>query len=282
MEIHWPLVFYTLLVGAGVGVFSLVAISELKGNGQKYNFSGSIISVILLVLGGFSSFLHLKHPERAVSMLGNYGSPITQELYLAIATGAFICLYIVMVYIGASAVAKKVMAALGLIFGVALAFFSGLIYVFPARPAWNTVLLPSIYFTSSISLGIFIVNAWINFRKYEDSEFRSSGWKALFFLLAVQALLIVGYLVFLSGNPYPDPARSVTRLVSGDLAVFFWLGVVLLGLALPLFLAYRSIQTKASGLSPLVVGLTGILATLVGGVAFRSLIYLLGTTVEKF
>lgn len=283
MEIQWHLVFYTLLVGAGVGVFALVAISELMGKGTQYHMSGSIISLVLLALGGFASFLHLQHPERGANILGNFRSPITQEMYLAVVTGLFILLYIVMIKIEASTLSKKVMAGLGLVFGILLVFFSGLLYVFPARPAWNTLLLPLIYFTSSLSLGIFVLYSWIRFKKLEEKAVSDFAMKALSALLILQSLLLVGYLVFLSANPYPDPTRSIGRVMGGDLTAFFWLGVVLVGLVVPLFLVFQSIKPKAGhSLPPLTIGAVGILATLVGGVAFRTLMYLLGTTVEKF
>jgi len=282
MEIQWALVFYTILIGASVGAFILVAFSELKGVGEKYRLPVSVISLVLLALGGLSSVLHLEHPERAANIFGNFGSPITKEMYLAFTTGLFIVLYIVMLRIAASRTAKKVFAVLGLISGLALAAVSGLIYVLPARPAWNSWYLPLIFITTGLSLGMFIVYVWSLWKKSEDQTMSKNTLNILLGLLVVEAALLVGYLMFLSTNIFQDPSRTSTRLLTGSLAPLFWLGVVLIGLVLPLFLVIQSLRSKPALLSPITTGVLGIAGTLVGSVAFRVMLYMIGTTVEKF
>ena len=66
-------IFLTVLIGAGQGLFLALFVSELlqvssvlpKKFGMNFYVIGSLISVSLLALGLFSSFFHLGHPERA-------------------------------------------------------------------------------------------------------------------------------------------------------------------------------------------------------------------------
>jgi anaerobic dimethyl sulfoxide reductase subunit C (anchor subunit) len=149
----------------------------------------------------------------------------------------------------------------------------------PARPVWNTVLLPATYLASAAVLGLFTLNI-LAAKQQEEVATLALIRKATIVALAVQSVVLLCYLGKIVIAPFPDPTRSLTRLLAGDLAIVFWVLVVLVGLVLP----YRLLTGKAIHNSANIVRLTstGLACAVIGGTAFRALLYVMGTTVFKF
>ena len=74
MEIQWPLLIFSVLLGVTSGSFVFLAVGELRGKFREVRFSGALIALICLAVGGCVSVLHMGHPERATHLLGNLGS----------------------------------------------------------------------------------------------------------------------------------------------------------------------------------------------------------------
>ncbi len=281
MEISWSLVFYTLFVGLGMGAFAFVAITEWLGKAQRSRLPGSIITLVAMVAGGISSALHLGHVERVANVLANLSSNIAQELILVIAVGVFVILYIILLQIGASDVLRKIVATLGLIAAIGLAFMNGQIYVLQARPAWDTILWPLIYTGSAAVLGLFTMYVWTAFREKEINLVKGvNRWSVI--VLAVYGALIIAYVIYLALAPFPAESRSPARLLTGDLAWIFWGGVVAIGLAVPLGMTIWLWSSKQEKLPFLALAVIGLACTFVGAVAIRSLMYALGTSIQQF
>ena len=168
-----------------------------------------------------------------------------------------------------------------LVLGVILAILMGKNYLLPARPAWNTWLLPLLYLASAAVLGLFTIYIWAAVSKEEEATVMGVN-RATLIALAVQAVVVVAYVIFLAVAPYPHPLRSPARLVTGDMALAFWGGVVVIGLLIPLGLTARFMTAKKKVLPSLTVAVVGLICVLVGGVAFRALFYLLGSSIEQF
>jgi DMSO reductase anchor subunit len=281
MEVSWSLVFYTLFVGLGMGAFGYVAITEWLGKAQRSRLAGSVIALVAMIVGGISSALHLGHVERVANVLANLSSNIAQELILVIAVGAFVVLYIILLQVGASDILRKIVATLGLIAAIGLAFMNGQIYVLQARPAWNTILWPLIYTSSAAVLGLFAMYVWTILRKEEEEGVIKGLNSGVLVAVAVQAVLVIVYVIYLAMAPFQAESRSPMRLLGGDLALLFWLGVVVLGLIIPLLLTFRSRTAKAET-SFLTTAVVGLLCAFVGAVAIRMIMYGLGTSIQQF
>jgi len=279
MEIQWPLVFYTLLTGLGVGAFAFVAITEWLGKAERTRMPGAITALVAIVAGGIASVFHLGHIERIFNVLGNLSSGISQEMLLTGLAGLAILVYIVMVRRGSSVGARKTVAIIGLVLAVLLAIRMGASYVLPARPAWNTFLLPLVFVASTAVLGLFSMYIWAG--KEEKTTVMGVN-KATLIALAVQAVVVMGYVIFLAVAPHADPLRSPVRLLAGDMSVTFWLGVVLIGLVIPLWLTARVQTAKKKVLTPFTVATVGLSCALAGGIAFRAIMYILGSSIEQF
>ncbi|MCJ7567472.1 MAG: polysulfide reductase NrfD [Anaerolineales bacterium] len=280
MEVSWSLVFYTLFVGLGMGAFGYVVITDWLGKAERYRLAGSIITLLAMAAGGISSALHLGHVERVANVLGNMDSRISQELILVIVVGVFVILYIALLVAGASDQVRKIVAALGLVAAVILAFMNGLIYVLPSRPAWNTVLWPMLYIASSAVLGLFSMYVYTALRSEEVPVVKELNTWALV-AVVVQGVLVIAYIIYLAFAPFQAASRSPMRLIGGDLALIFWLGVVVLGMIIPLWLNFRSRAAKMEA-SYLTTSVLGLVCTFVGAVAIRVIMYSLGTSIQQF
>jgi len=276
MSIEWSLVFFTLFIGLAAGVFAGIAFSEWTGVSVKQvRFPGAVLTLAALVIGGVSSVLHLGHPERIFGALEKPGSGIFMEALLMGVFGLIVIFYMLALRRGASELVCKLLSTLGLIPAVFLAAAVGHTYMMPSRPAWDTVILPVMYFMSAAVMGCFCIATLLSGREERPS---APTWYIIpVVFLIMQAASIANYLVYLTNAPYPDASRSTARVLMGDLAPVFWIGVVVLGFLVPGFIMLRA---KKSG--SLAWARYGLMCVLLSGIAFRVLMFSLGSAVYNF
>jgi anaerobic dimethyl sulfoxide reductase subunit C (anchor subunit) len=240
-------------------------------------FPGVVIALVSLALGSGISALHLGHPERIFGGFSNFHSGITRELIAFVIIGIIMAFYLSATY--RKAEISKVLAATAVLGSIAMVVVFADSYLMPARPVWNTVMLPLTYLASAAVLGLMSIYilAWSVQEEVDTVEMIG---KATIVALVGQALVLIGYLVKIAFAPFPDPSRSVFRLLVGDLAWGFWLLVVALGLLAPYWLFTRNeIKAPANAVR---IATTGLACAVAGGVAFRALLYVMGTTVFSF
>ena len=110
MEIQWPLLIFSVLLGVTSGSFVFLAVGELRGKFREVRFTGALIAFICLAVGGCVSVLHMGHPERATHLLGNLGSGLSKELFVVAIMGIIALVYLVL--------AKKDYPGVSKVFGV--------------------------------------------------------------------------------------------------------------------------------------------------------------------
>ena len=153
MEIQWPLLIFSVLLGVTSGSFVFLAVGELRGKFREVRFSGALIALVCLAVGGCVSVLHMGHPERATHLLGNLGSGLSKELFVVAIMGIIALVYLVLAkkdYPGVS----KVFGVLGGIVGLVLPFVAGSSYLIAARPAWDSIALPLMFLGAGLALGM--------------------------------------------------------------------------------------------------------------------------------
>ncbi len=231
MAVQWPLLIFSVLLGASSGIMIFLGIGEIKGTFKKVRFPLALIALILLAVGGCASALHLGHLDRALYILGNVSSAFSRELFAVGFTGLMTLIYVILSrkdYPGAT----KVFGILAAIGGILLPLIAGASYMMPARPAWDSFALPLMYLGTGIGMG-FVLSAAYVYMKDDDGDKALSLTLATVGIIAAIAVTLV-YVVWIAIAPYPDPTRSFMRLAGGDLAPAFWLGVVLVGMGGPL------------------------------------------------
>ncbi|MBS6940305.1 MAG: polysulfide reductase NrfD, partial [Slackia piriformis] len=99
-------------------------------------------------------------------------------------------------------------------------------------PLWNNALLPVLFMVSALSAGAASVLLVAVFRHAD--EFNKAGvLKKFHFCLPIVETLLVASLCFITAFNSTAGFESVMSLVAGEWAVWFWLGLVFVGLILP-------------------------------------------------
>lgn len=231
MAVQWPLLIFSVLLGASSGVMIFLGIGEIKGSFKKVRFPLSLIALILLAVGGCASAMHLGHIDRALYILGNVGSAFSRELFAVGFTGLMTLVYVILARKDYPA-ASKVFGILAAIGGLLLPLIAGASYMMPARPAWDSFALPLMYLGTGIGMG-FVLSAAYVYTKGDEADKPFSMKLATIGIIASIAVTLI-YVIWIAIAPFPDPTRSFMRLAGGDLAAAFWLGVVLVGMGGPI------------------------------------------------
>lgn len=180
-----------------------------------------------------------------------------------------------------------VLAAISL---VVMVYTGVLLAGIPAVPLWNSAWLVVLFFLSSLSCGIALVNI-SSLASNTLSEFSSvlRRLSLVDFIVIAFELVALGAFIFCiqlgSADMHPDPTqtavaaqRSLTVLLAGAGAPWLWVCVVLIGLILPLVLNAVIFQTssRTSGSNASLFRMELMLATsgtvLFGGLMVRYLI----------
>ncbi|MDR2197316.1 MAG: polysulfide reductase NrfD [Coriobacteriales bacterium] len=233
--------WYLFLAGLAAGAFATAALVSFKDRGRKafvkVQLVGRIVALLALAIGLFLLIFDaeagFKNPLRFFYLLTNFASVMTWGVVIL---GVFGCVSLVTLLL--SLLKKHVpywLDGLGIAAAACTAAYTGvLIGVIKTYPLWNTALLPVLFLVSALSAGMaatFILSALIAPRELEGLGIL----KKLHFALLPTELLLLVALLYVASSTAPAAQASVERLVSGDLALTFWLGLVVAGLIVPLF-----------------------------------------------
>ncbi|MDR1083021.1 MAG: hypothetical protein LBL27_04030 [Coriobacteriales bacterium] len=291
MELQWPLIIFTLLICLGAGTFGVTGLLAALGKGDEIRFPALIVSLVAVVAGGLASVLHLQHWERVFNGFGNPTSGITQEI-----VGIAIVVIVAIVYLVMSRRGEtpKWIGWAALVVSVLLVIAMAHSYAMPSRPLWDSVLLYIYYLANAILFGSLVVTLLFGLK---DGDTGLAGKVAIGGGVA-QVVVMLGYAILIPflgasfttvGNYFDstDPTKAMqnpsavfSSFLTGDYALLFWGGALILGAALPLVIAI--ISHKKSGTALVGSAGVGVASALLGGVAFRALLYLLGFTTFVF
>jgi formate-dependent nitrite reductase membrane component NrfD len=131
-----------------------------------------------------------------------------------------------------------------------------------AVPFWNSTLLPLLFVLCGVlgGLGLSVIIGLNGGNVNISVAEAGSRW-----LLIVNALLIVIYL-WAAANRETTGKKSVMEQMRGNLAPVFWVGIVVLGIVIPLAIAFSSYFVGETSSALLV---TGVACEVVGGLALR-------------
>ena len=285
-----PIAMYLFLAGLGAGAFvAATAVGRMAPQAKRTVRAGRVIALgavavglVLLMVDAKGGFLH---PWRFALLLGNVQSVMTWGVvFLA----AFVVIAAVVVV--RDLLRKSVpfgLEAAGCGFAIAVAMYTGvLLGVVKTFPLWNSAVLPFLFLVSAMSTGVcavFLFARLVCPSEVEKLAFleRVHGW-----LPWVETVLVAALLFFV-GLSSEAGAASVVALLTGQWALVFWLGFVVVGLALPLVLHLAQGRVGAGvrdacgaevhGVCPQVesgraCGAVSDVATIVGGFLLRYLV----------
>jgi formate-dependent nitrite reductase membrane component NrfD len=298
-EMSWNWQIWIDLWAAGMaGGAYLVAFLANKYSGGKYNnlFRLAVITgVPLAIIGVILLIIDLGTPIWAWHLFVNFLPTAVMSMGAWILTAWIVVAFVMMIlwvvewdvnrnpnkYSTSMVSFTKSLAGLlawvGLIFAILLMTYTGVLLASTTQALWaSTWLLPSLFVASAIATGValLIVMSMI-FNKVNEGS--SSGWtfskdiigklsSALTGVIVAEALILISYAIWLAAAGEAG-SEAFKMLISGDLAVAFWIAVVGVGMVIPLVLLLAT-----RGRSALMVVATSSACVLLGGLALRAVI----------
>jgi formate-dependent nitrite reductase membrane component NrfD len=159
----------------------------------------------------------------------------------------------------AAEVVFKVLAGIS---AVVVAVYTGFVLnTVKAVPFWNSSLLPLLFVLCGI-LGGFGISVLIAINGGNVTLSTAEAWSR--WLLIANALLIAIYL-WQAAARETTGKESVMEQIRGSSALVFWLGIVILGIIIPLIIAFVGMVTEmASGIL-----VFGVACEIIGGLSLR-------------
>ncbi len=295
-RIFWDytVAFYLFSAGVSAGALIVAIVADLIGKGRYAHIvrMGAWVAPVPVTLGTLALVFDLERPYYFWRLM------ISLEPTSVMSIGAWILLFftfasVIFVYPylperydilkirqkTSQISSTKAFRIISLILAMSTALYTGvLLNLLVARPLWNTPLLPLIFLFSAIIDGIaaiLIMLYVIRHKSLGQDEFMSSRK----FLERFDLLFLVPFIVsvagmmawlYLSGG---HGAKALSIITGGSFAITFWLGVVIIGMLVPLaydlrMMSGRHGQEETEGNKRL-IALSVASSVLIGGFLLR-------------
>ncbi|WP_314922047.1 NrfD/PsrC family molybdoenzyme membrane anchor subunit [Slackia exigua] len=273
-----PLIaIYLFLAGASAGAFLASAYIERKyPDAVRMRVAGRILAPIFIGIGLVMLMVDaeagLHNPLRFIFLIMNPGSVMTLGVY-------FICVFMPVALIEAvlELLKKDVprwLTVIGDVFAFAVAAYTGfLLGVVDAYPLWNNAILPVLFVISALASGLAAVNLCGLILDRESIE-KMFDLKKGHVVLGVAEIiaLVVMFIIVASGDP--QGAASIQSMLTGGFAGMFWIGLVLVGLLMPLLIGANALRASEGSQSSVALEYASECGVLVGGFMLRLLVVL--------
>lgn len=273
-----PLIaIYLFLAGASAGAFLASAYIERKyPDAVRMRVAGRILAPIFIGIGLVMLMVDaeagLHNPLRFIFLVMNPGSVMTLGVY-------FICVFMPVALIEAvlELLKKDVprwLTVIGDVFAFAVAAYTGfLLGVVDAYPLWNNAILPVLFVISALASGLAAVNLCGLILDRENIEKMFDLKKGHVVLGAAEIIaLVVMFIIVASGDP--QGAASIQSMLTGGFAGMFWIGLVLVGLLMPLLIGANALRVSEGSQSSVALEYASECGVLVGGFMLRLLVVL--------
>ena len=298
MEMEWPLILFTFFVCLASGILLGQGVMTVLGKGKSMQLASLVSSLVALAVGGISVFFHLQHWERIFNGFGHITSGITLEFIGCVVFFVVLVVYFLMMRRAEDGMAPKWCGVLAIIMGVAMPAITGDSYLMEAIPVWDTFLLPVYYVFNAVFFGGLSVLVIAALTKCDDVN-DTAIWLAIGGGVAT-AVALIAYAVFINslGGVYSDityyfdptlPDSSmidvqedfVGTVLAGSNAPLFWIGAVIVGVALPVGAAFMAKRALAGGKQQQVLPLAGagLACALAGGICWRMILYMVAVSI---
>jgi anaerobic dimethyl sulfoxide reductase subunit C (anchor subunit) len=272
---EWPLLIFTILFTAAVGLTGFVALAgvllggELDAAGRYRVLRDPMLAACGLAIAGLAaSFAHLGYPLNAPNALRNVlSSAMSQEIVLASAFIGAICLAVLLMLRSAS-VSLSIVAGCFVV-GLAAVWFMGEAYRNSSVLTWTHPNTHVMFFGGTVLMGVVLGLAMIGPRVVGlTGLYKLFAWAAAVVLagLAAQLAVLPSYVTAIHANPmnavvtFPVQPLELFQAYAGMSAVRW--AVSLAGAAVLLYAVWRAVRSKEQVGFALIVA-AGIL--LIGG-----------------
>lgn len=274
---------YLFLAGLGAGAFALGALTNwAKTPAPTMKKVAFIVAPVAVAVGTLmlvvDAHAGLMNPLRFFGLVANLGSVMAWGVIIL---SAFLVVSIVdLIVLLVKKSTPKALDVVGAVLAVCVAAYTGVLLgdAGVAFPLWNMAVLPILFIVSAASTGIAVT--LLITRLVAADEAAALPWlgKAGLVLPVLELALVIVLLAvagMAGGSAGAAGAASVANLVSGPYAVAFWLGFVVIGLAVPFVLEFMSRRGSQSKALPM----AGEACVLVGGFMLRYLVIMAAVAV---
>ena len=220
--------------------------------------------LIIAVIKGGAHLIYLGKPLRFWRIVFRPGSSwLARGIIFLLSFVGFAVIQLALTFWLPGTGVETVFKVLAGISALAVTVYTGFVLnTVKAVPFWNSTLLPLLFVLCGI-LGGFGLSVIIGLNGGDVNIAAAeigSRW-----LLVINALLIVFYL-WTAANRETTGKMSVMEQMRGNLAPVFWIGIVALGIIIPLIIAFSSYFVGEVSSALLV---TGVACEVIGGLALR-------------
>ncbi len=266
----WPVALDLFFAGLGGGIMIVSTVADLFfGTGNLFlpaSFAATVLLAIganLLVfeLGRPFQFLRVFSRQKAIMTVGAY--LLSLLIVVSFAYGTFRFSFLPWHAIEGL---RQAVAVIGLLLGLSVVIYTGVLPAsMKARPFWHGPALPVLFMVSAISNGTAVQYLLVHALSSGGNAAAAEGLlsDANIVLLVVGLIVLFIYVLTMRASAAPPAAHSANAWLKGRRKLAFWVGLVGIGLIVPLVL-------YAVGMN-----ITGILASagvLIGGIVLRFLI----------
>lgn len=294
MELQWPLILFTFFLCLAGGILFAQGVLTVAGKGKKTQLISLVAALVALVVGGLSVFMHLQHWERIFNGFGHITSGITLEMIGCIVFAVVLVVYFLMMRRAEDGMAPKWCGVAAIVVGLALPIVTGMSYLMPSLPVWNTPFLPVYYLCNTILMGglsLAIIGGITGADDVKDLALKMTMIAGV-----AQVIVVIAYAVSISmmGGVYsdityyfdptlPDVGMTNTDAVVGSIllgsqALVFWLGTVIVGGIAPVVIAFLAKKIDDMNKLALYAG-TGMVCAIVGGICWRCILYVVAVSI---
>ncbi|MDG6996359.1 MAG: polysulfide reductase NrfD [Nitrososphaerota archaeon] len=271
----WGMLFF-IGMGAGASLFAGTAYVLSRKKFEVLMNAGTYLSFPIGLVGAILLITHVTKPFQAYLVFRNSGSVMT---WGAAFISAFLIVSLIDILVtrfrpdGNFKLGTKIVT---MIVAFLVATYSAvLLGALASRPLWFTPFLPWLFLSSALLTGVALTmgtsSLSVRGRQELSSNAKTLG-RSLIVLEASEALFIGLYAISVS------PSGELMNLLQGSLGLYFLLGVVVVGLAVPLLADIYMAVTKAH-FNYALSGISAILV-LVGGLLLRYVIVMAGQMIQ--
>jgi formate-dependent nitrite reductase membrane component NrfD len=172
---------------------------------------------------------------------------------------------------------RAILAALGFPLSLGVGIYTGvLLGAIPSRPFWNTPMVAQLFLFSAMSSGtatVLLVTALLGARhEHGYEEERRLLVSTDMVLIVLEILMIVPFLLHHALSTWSS-ASSIELIMGGEYTLWFWVGVILIGILLPLAIEgyelFPVILKEGAARYSLVLSATSAALVLAGGFILR-------------
>lgn len=183
-----PLLIFTLIEQTTVGAFAALVIMHFMGKAKvgKTAFVTAAVLFVLAVAGMAASMAHLGQPLRAMGALRGVGSsPLSHEILFF---GAFVVMVAAYAFLAKAEKdgPAKIVGGIGAVCGLIAVIFTGICYMMPGVPAWDSLLTPAQFFLTVVACGVPLYLALTASLEGADSKKKMLWWGVFAGLLLTQ------------------------------------------------------------------------------------------------